>query len=47
MVWPFVVIGCLFLALVGYVIKLHCEFISIKKASSVALEALEDEHYVC
>lgn len=47
MVWPFVVIGCLFLALMVYVVKLHREFISIKKASSVALEALEDEHCVC
>lgn len=43
MVWPFVVIGCLFLALMVYVIKLHREFIRIQKAASVALEELEGD----
>lgn len=42
--WLFVVIGFFFLSLMGFVIKLHREFIRLKKASSVALEALEDDH---
>lgn len=43
MVWPFVVIGCLFLAHMVYVIKLYRELIRIKKAASVALEELEGD----
>ena len=43
MSWPFVVLGCLFLALMVYVVKLHREFIRIKKAASVALEELEGD----
>lgn len=45
MAWPFVVVGCLFLALMVYVIKLHREFIRIQKAASVALEELEDQSH--
>lgn len=43
MVWPFVVVGCLFLALMVYVIKLHRDFVRIQKAASVALEELEGD----
>lgn len=43
MVWPFVVVGCLFLALMVYVIKLHRDFARIQKAASAALEELEGD----
>ncbi len=46
MSWPFVVIGCLFLALMVYVVMLHRQFLRIRKAASDALQELEDDSCV-
>lgn len=44
MSWLFVVIGCLFLALMVYVIILHRQFLRIRKAAAIALKELEEPY---